>query len=286
MTLPDALEAEGDHLPQIYHAIVRCGLASGSLPEALESLTGFAQSVQELRRQIAVAMLYPVFVMLLAHAIMVAFCVELFPRLKDTYQSFYLSRPSWFAFVDFLQDWVWVWGLGLPLIVVVMAWYGVRRTSWLESGSRFPFVRQMIANFHRANFAELMALLVESGLPLHEAVLLAADTTADSQLKTAAGDISKKLQAGQNLSESLQSASGLPSFFRWMVSTGDRQGSLTGALRQVTDIYRRRAEYQSEWFRLVVPIVLVVVVGGGATLVYAVSLFLPLSRMLRDLNVG
>ena len=43
------------------------------------------------------------------------------------------------------------------------------------------------------------------------------------------------------------------------------------------------AERRAEWSRIAVPIVACVILGGGATLLYALALFLPITELLQAL---
>jgi type IV pilus assembly protein PilC len=154
----------------------------------------------------------------------------------------------------------------------------------LESGLRWiPGGRRLLANFHRATFSGLSATLIEHHVPLHDALVLAAEATGDPQLMAGTAHVADDLQSGCSLSQSLHERPLFPPFMQWMLSAGERQGALPAALKQVTEVYRRRALAQSEWFKLVLPLVLVLVIGGGATALYALTLFVPLTELLEAL---
>jgi general secretion pathway protein F len=155
----------------------------------------------------------------------------------------------------------------------------VRTLEWL------PGVRSVLGNLHRANFAEMLALLVEHRVPLPTAFPLAAEATGAQAVLKETRQIAESLAQGRALADSLPASRAFPPLMRWMISTGERQGTLAAALRHATDVYRRRAEYQAEWMRLTLPIALMILLGGGVTLIYALSLFLPLSELLRSLGM-
>jgi hypothetical protein len=46
-------------------------------------------------------------------------------------------------------------------------------------------------------------------------------------------------------------------------------------------IYRESAKRREEKLRVITPIIVCVLVGGGATLLYGLSLFVPLVQLLR-----
>ncbi len=293
-SLSEALEAQKDAIPPIYRAVVETGIKAGRLPEALESLTRFAQSVLDLRRRIGLAFIYPAMVLLLAYVLIVAFMLFMVPQLDAAYASLHLPAQWWLTILHQLSETVPFWAAVLPILMVVFYiwWQATARSMFAPSVAAgksligLPGMGRIIANYHLANFAEVLAMLVDHEVPLHDAMTLAADSTGDLKLVRGVHSISSDLQSGKSLADSFPSTTAFPSFMRWMMSNGEKQGTLATVLRQVTDIYRRRAVHQSEWFKLVLPIVLVVVIGGGATFVYAMTLFFPLSQLLRSLSVG
>jgi general secretion pathway protein F len=71
----------------------------------------------------------------------------------------------------------------------------------------------------------------------------------------------------------------------WLLAAGREQRALAESLLGLAAMYRKRAEYQAEKIRVFLPIVLLVAIGLTATLCFALSLFVPLTSMLRDLVV-
>ena len=72
---------------------------------------------------------------------------------------------------------------------------------------------------------------------------------------------------------------------RWTLAATKDQGSLVESLRNLAPMYRKRGAYQAVKLQNFLPTVLMVVIGGSATLFYALTLFVPLSSMLRELSL-
>ena len=70
---------------------------------------------------------------------------------------------------------------------------------------------------------------------------------------------------------------------RWALAHGHSEGSLVRALRNLAPMYRARAAYKAEKVRLLLPSLVIIVVGASASLLYALTLFLPLTGMLNEL---
>lgn len=142
-------------------------------------------------------------------------------------------------------------------------------------------------NLHRASFAHILRVLIEQEVPLPDALELAGDATGNSRLSRAARHLATSVRAGRSLSDALAepvARRNLPSFLRWMLSVGGRQATLDTSLKQLAEVYRRRAIFQAEWVRIMLPVTAVIVIGGSVTLAYGLTLFVPLTQLLADLG--
>jgi general secretion pathway protein F len=251
------------------------------LPEALESMSEFALSLQELRRKIGLAFIYPCIVILIAFAFFVAFVALMVPRIGEFYRLFRLPTHGWLILLGELHATVHLWAPACLIVALLgLFWRG---GSW--TGSRAPWMWSILANFHRSTFARLLGLLIDHHVPLPQALRLAGEAAGDRSLATAATKLANDVAAGQSLSEGLKTQARFPPFMRWMISSGEQQGALSPALHQVAEVYRRRALFRADWYRVALPVALTVLLGGGAVLLYGLTLFLPLTDMLRDLTL-
>jgi general secretion pathway protein F len=71
---------------------------------------------------------------------------------------------------------------------------------------------------------------------------------------------------------------------RWVLATGQEQGSLVEALQNLTDLYRKRAKFQAEKLYVFLPTVLLIVIGASATMLYGLAIFLPVVNLLKQLT--
>ena len=137
----------------------------------------------------------------------------------------------------------------------------------------------MALNFRRANFSDLLALMIEQQVPMGDALLLTADASGDPELQAAAQAMSAAIVRG----EPQPANAGMPSFLYWLLVQSSSSADLVAALRQAARTYRLRATQQAEWIKFIAPILAGVVIGGGATLIYALALFTPFVAMLKEI---
>ena len=93
-SLPEALAEEGPAVSPVYTAVMEAGLASGNLPEALESLAESGQVIQETRRRVMLAILYPALCCVVGYAMFCLFLAVIAPQLLKAAEMFGFPR-SW-----------------------------------------------------------------------------------------------------------------------------------------------------------------------------------------------
>ena len=293
--LVEALEAEGRSIPPLYRAVVEAGARSGQLSVALEGIARYVRGYSEARSAIGLALWYPIQIVALAYALFVGFVWLVVPRFVAAYESFRLTESVPLRLLSWLGDTAHYWWPVGPIALVVLA------VAWVRSGSAarfhaptwtwlrlFPWMKSILANYDTANFSELLALLLEHRVPYPSALILAAESTGNPRLTRDARQLAESVSrgnAGAAALGALDRRSFLP-MLRWVLATGMQQGSLVAALRNLADVYRNRAQYHAEKLSLLLPTFLMLAIGATATLLYGLALFLPMTKLLRELAIS
>jgi type II secretory pathway component PulF len=70
-----------------------------------------------------------------------------------------------------------------------------------------------------------------------------------------------------------------------MMVVGGQHGSLDATFEQASEVYEGRAQQQSHWARVTLPMIMTVGVAGVAVLLYGQALFLPVIELYEQLMV-
>ncbi len=293
-SLPEALEAEKRAIPPLYRAVVEAGARSGRLAGALEGLARYVRGYSEARAAIGVALWYPILVLTLAYGLVLALVTLVIPRFIGAFESLGLEviRPlRWLEQAGELAPYWWpAWPV--LLLLLALAWWrsGVAATFQSSSWSLlrlFPWMRSMLADYEAAGYADLLALLLEHHVAYPQAVELAAEATGNPAMIDGAGRLAAAVQRGEAPEQAARDlpASAFRPLLRWTLASAAGQGSLVESLRNLAPMYRKRGVFQAEKLQLFLPTILMLTIGGSATLFYALTLFVPLSSMLRGLSL-
>ena len=83
-------------------------------------LAGFIRSYADARRLIALALWYPMIVLVLAYSLFVLMVVLVVPRFLSAYESMRVPITPTLTLLGGLGAWVWAWGPLLPALLVVL----------------------------------------------------------------------------------------------------------------------------------------------------------------------
>ncbi|MEW4569894.1 type II secretion system F family protein [Tautonia sp. JC769] len=292
-SLAEALALESRPMPDLYRAIIEAGMRSGRLTAALEGLTAFVRSRAELRRTITLALIYPAILVLLAYGLFIAFVTVMAPRLEVGFRSLGASAGS-IALLSGIGRWAWLWGpMGLAaLVALAWAWLRAGRVSALGAepgrGPRLlaPGITAMVSLTRSGLFADLLALLLENQVPMPDALRLASRVIGDARMREASERLAGSIERGERAEEEApaRASRAFPPMLGWLMTAGAARGDLPRALRVAARTYRERAAARGEVQRMVIPLILLVGVGGTAVFLYGLTLFIPFTELLETVK--
>ena len=169
------------------------------------------------------------------------------------------------------------WQVWLPAGMVILLW----TTGGLSAAAmRLPGLKPALRSYRLAAFAELAAGLLDHGVPLDETLTLAAEASGDRPLARDAHVAAEKLRSGAAAADAFAVFRSMPRFARWMVTAGATQGTLGATLRQVADWAARKGATRADWFALLAPLAVTLLVGGTAVAAFAAASFGPVIDLM------
>jgi type II secretory pathway component PulF len=291
--LDAALAADGRPVPAFYRAVIEAGLRTGRLPTALEGLATYGRSFAETRRMIGLALIYPLMVLMLGYGLFVVFVVLIAPRISAAFEGFHLGQTRSLAALGWLGANLVYWVPVVPILLVVLLalWMRSGLAATLRPGGltgllRFiPGLGSILLLAQSADFADLLSLMVEHGVPLDAGIELAAEAAGAPGLRTAATGLAEGLRRGDPLPVLTVESRGLPPMLRWVLATTGARGALAPALRHAAATYRRRALRKAEAIQTILPTLMLFTIGVTAAIVYTVSVIQPIVTLWYSLAI-
>jgi type II secretory pathway component PulF len=244
------------------------------------------------RQTIRSALIVPIIICMLAYSLFVGSCLFLWPEYDPVLADTGSEGGAVFHVMRWLREWLPVWVAIPPVLLTALFFHWFRSRFSRTVSSRglptlwrwFPGVSQVATDQDCASLSELLALMVEHDVPLHEALRLAAGASGDNRLKSSAAQMASEAEQGQSLTQDSAAARDLPPFLRWALTSSTEADGLADTLRIAANTYRHRAQRRAEWLRVTMPTLTCIVLAGGVTLLYCLSVFGPFIRLIRDLS--
>ncbi len=252
--LSDAL-SRGAGLEAVEVALLVTAERTGRLPELLAQLADRAEALEEVSGKVVTSLAWPIMTLVMAALMMPI------PALVKSGVGAYLAQSA-----------AWLSGLaGAGLFVVV----GV------PTILRVPAIRDLVLmvvdplpGIGRFTRTRRMSLLfgalgpaLDCGLPLAEALDLAAGATGERRVRVIMARIAPSLAAGGDLALLLAPIPGMDSACRARIASGARSGRLADAcLRLATEqgrAYRQSVEWMGAAVRLSLTLLITLVVGAS-----------------------
>lgn len=291
-SLEQALDAAGSGLPVVYKAVMKAALRSHRPAAALEALASALSRLVAMRRSVFSAMIYPILVAVAAWLGFVLYVSLIGPKTWELFADFGLGGGA-IDTIRVVAEWCARWGFIVPLGL-----FGATAAWWFQTGragfvepliSRFlfgwiPFVGRLRRNTQAAAFLDILTLLIESRVPFEEAMRLAAEATGNPKTVRSAAILVERMQAGRRLSAEEFTHAGFPPMFAWLLVGGAARGDLLPSLKHARETYHRRAEFNIEAIRGVVPVVCTGIIGGIVAAAFVLAVYVPYVNLLLNLS--
>lgn len=246
----EAAAAHPEVFDRLYVNLLALGEAGGRLPEVFRGLSEDLKFRRELRQRILQAAAYPLVVLgvcILALAFIFNFVV---PNLSTLFAD--ARELPWYtqALIDssaFVRRWQLV--LVVAAVAVGAVIWRSRTAPWvLELRDRLlvgvPGLAGATATVERIRFASGLGLMLEAGLPVDRALVLATGNVRHGVLRREVGIAVDKVRRGERLSLVLAQTRLFPDFYASLVEVGEESGQLA---RVFVEIARRSRDAFSAW---------------------------------------
>ena len=284
-TLSAAFEAHGHLFPGVYTASLLAGEQSGDLEEVLRRYVAYARLVSGVTRRTVSALIYPAILLGLSLIVVAIIVLRVTPEFAAFYESLGADLPLITQLIMALSEFVGQHALG---IVIALAGAGALGWMWFnqpERGAvidrwllRVPGVGHIVAKFATSQLARTLAMLLRGGIPLVNALDVAARSVGNRHVATALSSISREVREGQSLSASMSAQGLFPPVAVKMVEVGESTGALQDMLASLADFFDEEIETVLARFMAMIEPLLLVIMGiiiAGLLL----ALYMPLLQL-------
>jgi len=284
-TLSAAMSRHPGVFPRLYISMIKSGEQSGKLVTIMRHLARYMDRTEAVKRKVRSAMTYPTFVVGFSVLASSVLFLKIVPMMAGIYAKLDAELPMPTQIVIKASSIVgrYIWVPIVLIIVGIVAWRVMMKNSAgryvLDSFKlRLPIFGRILKKVVIAKFLRTLGVLVESGLPVMDALELAGGSSGNEVVFRASGKIGDMVSHGSSLSKSFASTGVFPEIVVQMVSTGEETGTLGEMLANLSDYYDEQVGTSIEGLSSILEPLLIVLIGGIIALML-VAMFLPVFHL-------
>jgi general secretion pathway protein F len=281
-------QALGEHpgiFADFYRASVTAGEQSGRLDQVMRHLAAFVENRTRNAQSVQLALLYPALLGVVSAGIIALLMTYVMPDIVRVFTVRGTDLPLLTRGLILASDAVRAWGLATVLALAVA---GLGFGRWLAApGNRLRFHRllaesrgtaRLVTRMNAARFSGTLATLVQSHVPLVEALAAAAAVTPNLFVRARVEAAAARVREGASLRDGIGAANCFPPMLIAMIASGEASGNLGEALARAAEDQQRDLD---AWVRALVALVepAILLVMGGLVMMMVLAILLPIVSM-------
>ncbi len=290
-SLSESMAAHPRVFDQLFCALVSAGEAGGILDIIFRRLATYMEKAASLRRQVMRALIYPTAILTVGIVVMIVMMTKVLPVFEKMFKDLGAgSLPALTRLVLALSH-----GIAENIIVVigglllfVVGFIAAGRT---ERGRyvidtitlKMPIIGPVIRKIAVARFTRTLGTLLNSGVPILDALEIVAKTSGNLVVGRAIMYSRGKIEEGSDIASPLLETGIFPPMVVQMIGVGEQSGAMDEMLQKIADFYEEEVDVAvGAMTALLGP--LMVVGLGGAVGTMLIAMYLPIFEVAGNIK--
>lgn len=268
-----------------YCAIISAGEQSGELPLVLDRLASYIESRHVLRQKVIAAFIYPALITLTSILVVGALLIYVVPQIVTVFQQSKQTLPLLTVAMIFISDVlrsIWLYLLALIIIATWLVNRALQNKTYRHLIDvqllKLPILGKLILSINTAKFANTLAILVGSGVPIITALHGAARSTPLLPMKQAILDAIDLVKDGGNLSRALKESQLFPPVLIHLIANAEQTGNLEHMLDSAATQQENEVNHKIVILTGLLEPLLIIVMGGIVMLI-VLAVMLPIIQI-------
>jgi type II secretory pathway component PulF len=283
--LSEAMSRHGRIFPPFYISMVKSGELGGKLNLSIQRLAEYLEHLQETQSQVRSSLVYPVFILIVAAAVVVCLLTFVVPKIATIYDDLSETLPlptvMLIGFSDIFRKFWWLLAggagcAGLFLRNVLRTPSGKRR--WDSGTLRVPVIGSLVRETEMGRFARTLGTLLDNGVVIVAALDAVGEVMDNQVIKDEVKRMAKDVKEGSSLTQAIRTSDIFPEAVVSMVAVGEEVGEPHRGLYKLAEFYERQTKRTMKSLTgLLEPVMILVL----ALIVFfvVIAMILPILRM-------
>ena len=277
---------------EIYVANLKVAEETGNISEVISEYVVYEEKFYNLKKKIAQAARYPVFVLIVSIAVVSFMLFFLIPTFQSLFASMKTEVPPVTQFLltisTFTRDNIMILliviMISIPLLNYIFKSESIKRNIIDKMLLRFPVISSFYIKNLLARFSLSMSILLRSRVTLPEALKISRSVSRNNLFKEEITGIIKQIIKGETLSANIQKSSLFDFTFRKLLLAGEEGAELDKVFALISTHYTNEFDYRVENLTSIIEPVMILAVGSIVALIL-IAMYLPMFELINYLGV-
>ena len=284
-TLADGMRKHPKCFDPLFANMIEAGEVGGILDTILGRLAQFKEKSMALQKKIKGAMTYPVICLFISILILAVILVFVIPVFQEMFASMggALQTPTQIVvdMSEFTKG-----NIHYLIIAAFAASFIFKKIYATEKGKlkidglllHAPVAGVLIRKVAVAKFTRTLSTMLESGVPILDALQVVAKTAGNKVIEQAVFHVADSIAEGRPIAEPLEESGVFPNMVVQMINVGESVGALDAMLSKIADFYDEEVDQAVENLTAMIEPFMMVFLGGmiGGLVV---AMYLPIFTM-------
>jgi len=284
-TFADAMKKHGKIFDNLYCNMIEAGEIGGILDTILSRLAVFMEKSMKLKKRVKGAMTYPIICLCISIVILGVILVFVVPVFEKMFADFNAALPAPTQMVvhmsNFMKD-----NIFFMIGAIMASVFAFKKAYKTEQGKKkidkallnFPVFGPLIRKVAVAKFSRTLSTMLQSGVPILEALNVVARTAGNKVIEGAVFRVADAISEGRSITEPLDETGVFPNMVVQMIGVGEATGALDNMLSKIADFYDDEVDQAVDNLTAMIEPFMMVFLGGmiGGLVV---AMYLPIFQM-------
>lgn len=291
-TFSESLAQHPKIFNKLYINMVKAGELGGVLELVLNRLAEFQEKAQKIANKVKSAMAYPVIVLVIAVLIMWFLLVFIVPKFEQIFKDMLGNKPlpELTQIVigiskNVQENFLTIVGSVVAFIIVynLFASSAVGRVIMDRVKLHIPLLGDLLRKSAISRFTRTLGTLVESGVPILQALTITKDTAGNAVISSAINKVHDAVKEGESIVAPLEASGVFPPLVISMIDVGEETGQLPAMLLKVADVFDDEVDNAvaslTSMLEPLMIVILALIVGS-----IVIALFMPLISIIQEMQ--
>ncbi|MCI5125507.1 MAG: type II secretion system F family protein [Candidatus Electrothrix sp. AR5] len=284
-TLADGMRKHPKVFDPLFANMIEAGEVGGILDTILSRLAEFKEKSMALQKKIKGAMTYPTICLFIAILILAVILIFVIPVFEEMFASMGSALPAPTQLVVDASEFAQSNALYM-IAAAFFAGFIFKKIYATEKGKlkidgmllHAPVAGVLIRKVAVAKFTRTLSTMLESGVPILDALQVVAKTAGNKVIEQAVFHVADSIAEGRPIAEPLEESGVFPNMVVQMINVGESVGALDAMLQKIADFYDEEVDQAVENLTAMIEPFMMVFLGGtiGGLVI---AMYLPIFTM-------